>query len=63
VSQPDAGICCAVVDIEGVAIQTHRISARENYVMNITATFVLSFCSEDPGIASQQAFVWLLKIE
>ena len=62
-SQPDAGVGCAVVNIEGVAIQTHRISARENHVVDIAATFVVGFCSEYLGIASQQAFVWLLKIE
>ena len=62
-SQRDRAVGSSVVDIECVAIGVHRVSAREDDVVDVAVAFVVGFRAKDPRISSQQAFFRILKIE
>src|SRR5439155_24339640 len=52
-----------LIDVYGVAIDVHRVPAREDNVVYVAVTLVFGLRTKDPRIASQQALFRILKLE
>src|SRR5581483_10575016 len=62
-SHGDAGVCCAVVETNRVAVLAERVAAREGHVGDVSLTLVRSFGSEDPAVASPKAVLGPLEVQ
>src|SRR5208283_3622373 len=57
------GITCAIVDVDGIAVGTYRVSTREHHVVHIASALIVGFRPEDPGIAPQQTNIRLQNVK
>src|SRR5205807_9294196 len=62
-SQGNRAISSSVIDVYGVAIDVHRVPAREDNVVYVAVTLVVGLRTKDPRIASQQTLFRILKLE
>ena len=62
-SQGNGAISGSVVNVDGVAIGVHRVSARKHDIIHVAVALVLGLRPEDPRIAAQQTLFRVLQIE
>jgi len=61
--QSNRAVGSPVVDINGVAIRVHRVSAGEHNVVDIAMNLVLRLRPKDPRIAARQTLFRILKVK
>jgi len=61
--QSHAGVCGPVIEMNGIAIRCDRLSAREDYIAYISASFVRRFRAEHPTVSALQAKFGLVQIK
>src|SRR6266496_3429789 len=55
--QGNRAVSCSVINIDGVSIGVHRVSAWEHDIFDVAIALVLGLRPKDPRVASQQAFL------